>query len=77
MQGHDEEAHGAQKNMAGVRKRQVRSERKGVNAIDDWFDPIETQVRDRVRSFIQAMIEVSWMRACNGRPGVPSGLTSY
>ena len=24
---------------------------------DDWFDPIEAGVRDRVRSFIQAMIE--------------------
>src|SRR6266542_4022062 len=24
---------------------------------DDWFDPIEAVVRDRVRGFIQAMIE--------------------
>ena len=24
---------------------------------DDWFDPIEAGVRDRVRGFIQAMIE--------------------
>ncbi len=24
---------------------------------DNWFDPIETRVRDRVRGFIQAMIE--------------------
>ena len=25
--------------------------------LDDWFDPIEAGLRDRVRSFIQAMIE--------------------
>jgi hypothetical protein len=24
---------------------------------DDWFDPIEAGVRDRVRGFIEAMIE--------------------
>jgi hypothetical protein len=24
---------------------------------DDWFDPIEAGVRDRVREFIQAMVE--------------------
>ena len=24
---------------------------------DDWFDPIEAGVRDRVRGFIQAMVE--------------------
>jgi transposase-like protein len=28
-----------------------------VYLFDDWFDPIETQVRERVRGFIQAMIE--------------------
>jgi hypothetical protein len=28
-----------------------------VFLFDDWFDPIETQVRERVRGFIQAMIE--------------------
>ena len=28
-----------------------------VYLFDDWFDPIEAQVRDRVRGFIQAMIE--------------------
>ena len=28
-----------------------------VYLFDDWFDPIETCVRDRVREFIQAMIE--------------------
>src|SRR6266516_674290 len=28
-----------------------------VYLFDDWFDPIETCVRDRVRQFIQAMIE--------------------
>ena len=33
-----------------------------VYLFDDWFDPIEAGVRDQVRGFIQAMIEVSWMR---------------
>src|SRR6266511_2452660 len=28
-----------------------------VHLFDDWFDPIEAVVRDRVRGFIQAMIE--------------------
>ena len=28
-----------------------------VHLFDNWFDPIETGVRDRVREFIQAMIE--------------------
>jgi len=28
-----------------------------VYLFDDWFDPIETCVRDRVREFIQAMME--------------------
>ena len=28
-----------------------------VYLFDDWFDPIETGVRDRVREFIQAMVE--------------------
>ena len=27
-----------------------------VYLFDDWFDPIEAAVRDRVRGFIQAMI---------------------
>jgi len=29
----------------------------GVYLFDDWFDPIEAGVRDRVRGFIEAMIE--------------------
>ena len=28
-----------------------------VHLLDDWFDPIETGLRDRVRELIQAMIE--------------------
>src|SRR5437763_11165056 len=28
-----------------------------VPLLDDWFDPIEAGLRDRVREFIQAMIE--------------------
>ena len=33
-----------------------------VHFFDDWFDPIEAGVRDRVRGFIQAMIEGERMR---------------
>jgi hypothetical protein len=28
-----------------------------IHLLDDWFDPIEAGLRDRVREFIQAMIE--------------------
>jgi hypothetical protein len=28
-----------------------------VRLLDDWFDPIEAGLRDRVREFIQTMIE--------------------
>ena len=28
-----------------------------VHLLDDWFDPIEVGLRDRVREFIQVMIE--------------------
>jgi putative transposase len=28
-----------------------------IALLDDWFDPIEAGLRDRVREFIQAMIE--------------------
>ena len=28
-----------------------------THLLDDWFDPIEAGLRDRVREFIQAMIE--------------------
>src|SRR6516162_10534990 len=28
-----------------------------VHLLDNWFDPIETGLRDRVREFIHAMIE--------------------
>ena len=28
-----------------------------IYLFDDWFDPIEAGVRDRVRGFIEAMIE--------------------
>jgi hypothetical protein len=27
------------------------------NLFDNWFDPIEAELRDRVREFIQVMIE--------------------
>ena len=28
-----------------------------IHLLDDWFDPIEAGLRDRVREFIQVMIE--------------------
>jgi hypothetical protein len=28
-----------------------------VHLLDDWFDPIEAGLRERVREFIQGMIE--------------------
>ena len=38
-----------------------------VHLLDDWFDPIEAGLRDRVREFIQAMIE-SELEAALSRP---------
>jgi putative transposase len=35
--------------------------------LDDWFDPIEAGLRDRVRQFIQAMIEAE-LEAALSRP---------
>ena len=48
-----------------------------VYLFDDWFDPIEAGVRDRVRGFIQAMIEgeldETLMRSRYGRLASSSG----
>ena len=48
-----------------------------VYLFDDWFDPIEAGVRDRVREFIQAMIEgeldAALMRPRYGRRSQSSG----
>ena len=38
-----------------------------IALLDDWFDPIEAGLRDRVREFIQVMIEAELERAL-GRP---------
>ena len=38
-----------------------------VHLLDDWFDPIEAGLRDRVREFIQVMIE-SELEAALSRP---------
>ena len=38
-----------------------------VHLLDDWFDPIEVGLRDRVREFIQAMIEAE-LEAVLSRP---------
>jgi hypothetical protein len=38
-----------------------------VRLLDNWFDPIEAGLRDRVREFIQAMIE-SELEAALVRP---------
>jgi putative transposase len=60
-----------------------------VDLLDDWFDPIETGLRDRVREFIQAMIEgeleVALSRPRYGRRSKtheehvdsPSGISGY
>src|SRR5947199_3106655 len=40
-----------------------------VPLLDDWFDPIEAGLRDRVREFIQAMIE-SELEAALVRPAL-------
>src|SRR2546423_15718848 len=60
-----------------------------VYLFDDWFDPIETGVRDRVREFIQAMVEgeldAALMRPRYGRrsqssnsdAGGPGGVTGH
>ena len=41
-----------------------------IALLDDWFDPIEAGLRDRVREFIQAMIEAELERAlCRRRYG--------
>ena len=44
-----------------------------VYLFDDWFDPIEAGVRDRVRGFIQAMIEEPGMcgRSLYGNREIP------
>src|ERR1700758_2181686 len=38
-----------------------------VQLLDDWFDPIEAGLRDRVREFIQTMIEAE-LEAALSRP---------
>src|SRR6201982_3160965 len=38
-----------------------------MRLLDDWFDPIEAGLRDRVREFIQAMIEAE-LEAALSRP---------
>ena len=41
-----------------------------VHLLDDWFDPIEAGLRDRVREFIQTMIEAELEAAlCRPRYG--------
>ena len=41
-----------------------------IALLDDWFDPIEAGLRDRVREFIQAMIEAELEGAlCRRRYG--------
>src|SRR5260370_1444455 len=56
---------------------------------DDWFDPIEMGVRDRVRSFIEGMIEAELEEALSrprysrpaktrdGADSVPAGLSGH
>src|SRR5260370_173715 len=37
-----------------------------VGLLDEWFDPIEAGLRDRVREFIQTMIERALEAVCGG-----------
>ena len=43
-----------------------------VHLLDDWFDPIEAGLRERVREFIQGMIEAE-LEAAPSRPRTPAG----
>ena len=46
----------------------LQSEAKtAIQLLDDWFDPIEAGLRDRVREFIQTMIEAE-LEAALSRP---------
>ena len=45
------------KHYRQVRLPRSRTVNNARRLVDDWFDPIEAGVRDRVREFIQAMIE--------------------
>src|SRR5258707_13219292 len=40
---------------------------------DDWFDPIETEVRDRARQFIEELIRGELSRPRYGRSRMPGG----
>src|SRR6266480_3275146 len=44
----------------------------GVGLLDEWFDPIEAGLRDRVRELIQTMIE-SELEAVLSRPPMLAG----
>src|SRR3979411_1897197 len=45
------------KSFRGKRESPAPAGQAAVYLFDDWFDPIEAGVRDRVREFIQAMVE--------------------
>ena len=46
----------------------------GIDLFDDWFDPIETSLRERVRGFIEQVIEAELDGAlCRPRYGRPAG----
>jgi len=46
----------------------------GIDLFDDWFDPIETSLRERVRGFIEQIIEAELDSAlCRPRYGRPAG----
>src|SRR4029077_19985128 len=60
-----------------------------VHLLEDWFDPIEAGLRDRVREFIQAMIEseleaalarpryAGWQKADAKNANGPSGISGH
>jgi hypothetical protein len=48
-----------------------------VDLLDGWFDPIEAGLRDRVRDFIQTMIESELRRCCHDRLCSPAQCGSF
>jgi hypothetical protein len=57
---HNQRYHG----VAGSALKQAETT---VHLLDDWFDPIEAGLRDRVREFIQTMIKAE-LEAALSRP---------
>jgi hypothetical protein len=50
----------------------------GVHLFDNWFDPIESGVRGRVREFVEALIcgelDEAWLAHATGGPRRPTAV---